>query len=249
LRRAEIRAAVRSLGAGAVAVHETAAELHGMAGLRTEATIHVSVPGVAAKVRIDERMQVHQLSLPAESTTDVQGIAVTTPLQTAAHLICRVDRFAAVSLLDSSLNQDLLTPPDLEALPALIRGRRGAVAARSRLREVDGRAQSPLETRMRLRCADGNVPPDQLQYPIHDTDGYLLAVADAAWPGRRVAAEADGRHPHSRPDALYQDRLRQNRMANAGWTILRFTWQDTLRSDYIPQTVHTALTNRRRSWG
>ena len=249
-RRASIRAAVLSLGAGAVAVFDTAAELHGIAGLPRGVTIHVSVPGVGAKVRVDDRVRVHQLSLPDDAVTSVRGIPVTTPLRTAADLICRVDRDAAVSMLDSSLNRGLLVPADVEAIPALIRGRRGAVAARRYLADVDGRAQSPLETRVRLRCSDGRVPPDDLQHPIRDTDGYLLAVADAAWPKARVAGEADGREPHGSPDALFQDRWRQNRMANAGWTILRFTWPDTLRPDYIPATVRSALRRRSsRSWG
>lgn len=247
VRRASIRAAVLSLGAGAVAVFDTAAELHGIAGLRLGVTIHVSVPGAVAKVRVDDRVQVHQLSLPDDAVSAVRGIAATTPLRTAADLICRLDRFAAISVLDSSLNRGLLVPADLEAIPALIRGRRGAVAARRYVAEADGRAQSPLETRVRLRCTDGRVPPDDLQHPIRDTDGYLLAVADLAWPAARVAVEADGREPHGSPDAIYQDRWRQNRMANAGWTILRFTWADTLRSGYIPETVRSALRRSSRS--
>jgi len=31
---------------------------------------------------------------------------------------------------------------------------------------------------------------------------------------------------------------------NAGWTVLRFTWADTLRSDYIPYVVRDALRTR-----
>jgi Transcriptional regulator, AbiEi antitoxin len=248
-RRVSIRAAVLSLGAGAVAVYDTAAELYGMAGPRRGVALHVSVPGAVAKVRVDDRVRVHQLSLPDDAVSSVHGIAVTTPLRTAAHLTCRLDRFAAVSVLDSSLNQGLLVPADLDAIPALIRGRRGAVAARRYLAKADGRAQSPLETRVRLRCSDGRVPPHELQHPIRDADGYLLAVADMAWPAATVAVEADGREPHGSLDALYEDRWRQNRMANAGWTILRFTWADTQRPDYIPETVRSALRRSRRSWG
>ena len=39
----------------------------------------------------------------------------------------------------------------------------------------------------------------------------------------------------------YADRRRQNRLVNAGWTVLRFTWQDTLHPDYIPHTVRQAI--------
>jgi hypothetical protein len=34
-------------------------------------------------------------------------------------------------------------------------------------------------------------------------------------------------------------------MTIAGWTVLRFTWADTLRPDYIPETVRQALRRRK----
>jgi hypothetical protein len=245
VRRASIRATVLSLGRDAVAVYGTAAELHGIGGLARPTTIHVAVPGRAAKTRVGDHVRVHQLILPDRAITTASGIAVTTPLWTAAQTICRVDRYAAVSLLDSALNLGLVTPDEFESIPRLIVGRRGARAARSYVWEADGRAQSPLETRMRLRCSDGGVPPDVLQYPIRDADGFVIAITDAAWPAARVAAEADGRGPHGNIEALYQDRWRQNRMTIAGWTVLRFTWADTLRPDYIPETVRQALRRRK----
>ncbi|WP_231928455.1 endonuclease domain-containing protein [Micromonospora echinaurantiaca] len=155
-------------------------------------------------------------------------------------LILREDRYPAVCVLDSALNRGPIDGDDLLAVPRLIRGRRGAVAARGYLAEADGRAQSPLETRTRLRCVDGKVPPDALQLEVRDDDGYLLGIGDLGWRGPKVIAEADGRGPHGTPDAAYADRRRQNRLVNAGWTILRFTWRDTLDPHYIPWTVRQA---------
>ncbi|MEE3919160.1 DUF559 domain-containing protein [Micromonospora sp. BRA006-A] len=143
-------------------------------------------------------------------------------------------RYFAVALLDSALNQARITEEEFGAIPALIAGRRGVVNARRHLAEANGAAQSPLETRTRLRCVDGGVPPDALQIEVRDADGYLLGIGDMGWRAARVIAEADGSGPHSTPDALFDDRQRQNRLTNAGWTVLRFTWPDTLRPDYIP---------------
>jgi hypothetical protein len=245
MRRTAIRAAVLSLGPDAVAVYDTAADLHGMAGLRRDPTIHVSVPGNLAKVRTNGRVRVHQLSLPREAICHVTGIPVTTPLQTAAHVICRAERFPAVSILDSALNKGLLDPADLNKVLGLIRRRRGAVLGRQCIAEADGRAESPLETRVRLRCADGRVPPDDLQHQVRGDDGQMAATVDAAWTWARVAAEADGQQPHATPAALFEDRRRQNRLMNAGWTVLRFTWVDTLQPDYIPTIVRAALARSR----
>jgi hypothetical protein len=156
-----------------------------------------------------------------------------------------VNRFAAVSLLDSALNLCLIDDGDIARIPALIRGRRGAVAARRFLVEADGRAQSPLETRTRLRCVDGRVPPDALRVDVRDEDGYLLGVGDLGWLAAKVIAEADGAGAHGTPEAAFADRRRQNLFVNAGWTVLRFTWADTLRPDYIPYVVRRAIARTR----
>ncbi|MGB2570474.1 type IV toxin-antitoxin system AbiEi family antitoxin domain-containing protein [Micromonospora citrea] len=71
--------------------------------------------------------------------------------------------------------------------------------------------------------------------------GYLLGIGDLGWRVPRLIAEADGRGPHGTSEAVFADRRRQNRLLNAGWRILRFTWQDTLDPHYIPWTVRQAI--------
>ncbi|MGK5521903.1 DUF559 domain-containing protein [Micromonospora sp. URMC 107] len=83
--------------------------------------------------------------------------------------------------------------------------------------------------------------PTLLQLEVRDRDGCLLGIGDLGWRAARVIAEADGQAPHRTPRAVFEDRSRQNRLVNAGWRILRFTWADTLRPDYIPHTVKAAL--------
>ncbi|WP_233583908.1 endonuclease domain-containing protein [Micromonospora sp. CV4] len=242
-RRCRIRAAVLSLGPQAHAVFGTAAELHGIAGLPRHDEVHVALPGRAAKLtRVsDPAVVLHQLEHASSAVRLVNGIAATTPQWTVAEIILREQRYPAVAVLDSALNRGLLTAECLSMIRTLIRGRRGAVAARGYLTEADGRAQSPLETRTRLRCVDGRVPPDVLQLEVRDGDGYLLGIGDLGWRAPRLIAEADGRDAHGTPAAAFADRHRQNRLVNAGWTVLRFTWADTLQPDYIPWTVRQAL--------
>lgn len=158
-----------------------------------------------------EPRQIHQ----------VAGIPTTSPVRTVADLALASDRFTAVSVIDSALNRRFLTEQDILCLPTLLRRRRGAVAARKHLAEADARAESPLETRLRLRAVDGRVGPDDLQHVVRDDDGYVLGVGDLAWRWARLIGEADGAGPHTLPEALYRDRRRQNLLANAGWTVLR----------------------------
>ncbi|MFF0149703.1 hypothetical protein [Micromonospora sp. NPDC005203] len=186
------------------------------------------------------------MTVSLDDVAEIAGVRATSPLRTVADVLLRVDRYPAVSVLDSALSRGRVNPAQLAVIPSLIRGRRGAVAARACLAEADGRAQSPLETRSRLRCVDGRVPPDTLQLQVRDDDGYLLGIGDLGWRSPRVIAEADGRDAHATPEALFADRRRQNRLINAGWTILRFTWRDTLHPDYIPHTVREAIAAAQR---
>ncbi|GAA1659247.1 DUF559 domain-containing protein [Catellatospora bangladeshensis] len=241
--RALVRAALLSSGPNAVAVLESAAAVHGLHGLRPQTRLHVSLPGkLAVPRRLTEATVVpHQLTLAPEDVMVVEGIAVTTPLRTLADLLLRVDRLAAVSVLDSALHQRLITEEELAELPRLMRGRRGAVVARTWIEQADGRAESPLETRSRLRCTDAGVTPDDLQAEIVDDAGRLLARVDMLWRAARLIAEADGGEVHDRPEAVFRDRQRQNDLTNAGYRIIRFTWPDTLDPATIPRVVRRAL--------
>lgn len=243
-RRAQIRATVQSFGPYASAVLDTAGELHGIAGLRRTEMIHVSVPGSLSRRKRHTHPQVvvHQLLVPPQALCTVNGIRATDVLHTVADVILRTERYSAVCVLDSALNQGLLTSSQFAAIPALIHGRRGARSARAHIEEADGRAESPLETRVRLRCTDGNVAPDSLQHVVRDQAGRVLGIGDMAWLRFMLLAEADGRGPHSTPEAVYADRRRQNRLVAAGWTLARFTWQDTLHPDYIPHVIRSLLT-------
>jgi hypothetical protein len=246
-RRARIRAAVSAAGPGACAVLAAAADLHGIAGLRRTDQVQVNVPGSSPRPqRLAGDIDVHQMVLRPPDLTTVDGILTTTVPRTLADVILRAGRFEAVSVLDSALNRKLLTEAEFDGLPEVIRGRPGATRARRFLGEVDGRARSPLETRTRLRCADGGVAPDEVGYLVRDEYGYVLAEADMAWLRAKLIAEADGAGPHCLPDAVFADRHRQNVLVNAGWQILRFTWADTLRPGYIPDMVRQALAARAR---
>ena len=53
--------------------------------------------------------------------------------------------------------------------------------ARSRGTWRTARAESPLETRVRLLATDAGYPPDELQLPERDAYGQVLGFGDLAW--------------------------------------------------------------------
>jgi hypothetical protein len=243
-RAAVIRAALLSAGPRAVAVLGTAAELHGVAGMPSSA-VHVSLPGPKARPRrySETDIGLHQLVLLPDQITTVNGMRVTTAVRTVADLMTRTARLVAVSVLDSSLHHRLLTADDLDDLRGLISGHRGAASAMRWVQDADPRAESPLETRVRLRAADANLPPDDLQYRVRDPHGQVVAIGDLAWlrPLGSVIGEADGVAAHDNPSAVFRDRARQNNIVAAGFAVVRFTWRDTLDPVTVPRTLHAAF--------
>jgi hypothetical protein len=244
-RTSVIRAAMFSAGPHAVAVLGTAAEVHGIAGLPRDETIHVSLPGALARPRraTEPALRLHQFLIRPDESTVVDGIAVTTVVRTVADVILRVDRLTAIAVLDSSLHRRILMEEELDLVRGLLNGRRGATTARPCLLEVDARAETPLETRVRVRAADARLAPDELQYRVRTAAGDIVAIGDLAWLRGRagVIGEADGVDAHDNPTAVFRDRRRQNDIVAAGFVPIRFTWADTLNPDDVPRIVRQAL--------
>jgi hypothetical protein len=238
--RARIRAAALTVPGGVVS-GRSAAALLGLGGLDVQAwPAEISRPSGRPVVRRPE-LEIRQVAVPPEHVTVVDGMRVTSPLWTVGDLLLRLRRYEGVGMLDAALHDGHLTVADLAGLEPLLAHRPGVIAARERLTECDGRAESPLETRVRLICRDGGVPPDVLQQPVLDRSGHVLGYGDMAWTGARLVAEADGRYAHDSVPAAYRDRERANDFRGSGWTIVRFTWEDTKRPRYIVSVVRRAL--------
>lgn len=245
--RARIRAGLLSLGPAATATLTSAARLHELPFAPVDDSVHAALP--AAANRIDQPgLLVRQLMVPEAERVTLDGMVVTSRTRTLADLVLRLPRFDAVSMLDGALHARRISDDDMALVLTHLRRRRGVVRARRRVSEADGRSASPLETRIRLVCTDGGVAPEEVQFPVLDEQGYLLAVADLAWPSRKVIVEADGRLVHGEPGALYRDRLRQNELAARGWTVVRFTWADLARPGYVVNAVRRALAAAERPY-
>lgn len=103
-------------------------------------------------------------------------------------------------------------------------------------------SESDLEQLLERVIVQAGLPRPARQVVVHDRAGRFVARVDLAYPAQRIAIEADGRAHHSDPADFERDRVRQNRLVLAGWTVLRFTWRDVLeRSHAIEAEVRAAL--------
>lgn len=242
--RTAVMAAQLALGPRSFAGGRTAAYLWGMQGLpRWDGhTVHMVVPGPGTK-RHRHRVTLHTWEIgPGEVTALDGAIRVTDPGRSLRDTLLTADRETAVSLMDSALHQALIRKEDVQALVSADRGRKGCVRTRRWWPLADGRAESPLETRVRLACTDAGFPPTDLQHRFRDGTGRTIAVTDLWWADLGLIGEADGPGPHSLPKALARDRTRQNALQlwHPGVRIVRFTWQDLKRPGYIASVLARA---------
>jgi len=236
--------AVLALGPTAMPVGQSALVFHRVRGLPVRITPEGSVPGSA---RLPREVAVVRQYDPTTPTVQVAGRRVPTVLHALAQAVPTLDRRHAVAVLDNAVHQGLITRAQVEQAHDLARGRRGVERTHDWWRLVDGRAESPLETAVRLECVDADVPPDDLQRVLVDSRGTFLGRGDMVWrlpDGRWFWIEADGSEVHAAPAALYADRRRQNALvADGGVVMQRVTGRDLHGPADLGRQVATRLRN------
>jgi hypothetical protein len=237
----EVRAMAVALSAprGSVVSRDTAARLHGIDVVRTQAFEHACIRDHRENRR---QLRLHCGPLADSDITMVAGIRVTTVRRTLLDLLRWSDRLTAIWACEDAVRKNLVTLAELRSVVEEIGLEPFACPIRRRVALVDPRSESPLETVIRLVLVDGGLPLPDLQHVVTDIHGTVLARLDFAYVQRRIAIEADGRAVHDEVRALYRDRQRSNNVELAGWHVLRFTWYDaTARPSYVVQTVADAL--------
>jgi hypothetical protein len=142
--------------------------------------------------RREPGMQVWEDRIGSDEICVVDGMRVTTPERTAFDLTSRLPLESAVAAVDALIQATHVKTADIELLVQRYRGRRGIKAARAAIDLVDGGAQSPKETWLRLLLIRAGFPRPQTQIALRSEWGCVDAVLDMGWEDIKVAAEYDG---------------------------------------------------------
>lgn len=229
---------------GAVISHSTAAHIHDLQGVgfwSPAQPVHLSLPARSTR-RQRKGALLHFRDVPEDDAVGVGGLRVTSVARTLADCAGDGDRESFVSVVDSAINRERLRMDDLPALAERLRKSRCSAAV-DWLRLVDGRAESPSETRVRLVLTDAGLAPDDLQLLVLDDVGWPIARLDMAYRrgARRVGIEVDSGE-HDRVRALYRDRDKHNALRGMGWDVRQVTARDALRRPlYVVVQVRSAL--------
>jgi very-short-patch-repair endonuclease len=199
----------------------SAARLYGIRLGGESDPIEVVTPP-AARFGPIEGLKVHLADLSEDDVRVIDGVRLTSPSRTGWDLVQWLSLPDAVAYLDVMIARRLVTAA---ALTDYARQRAGQRGWRKLLRAVslaDPAAESPQESRLRVRLVQAGLPKPVSQHVI-ERAGSFVGRVDLAWPELRIAVEYDGRW-HASPDQLDRDRARLNRLVTTdGWIILHVT--------------------------
>jgi hypothetical protein len=231
------RAAWLSLGEGAILAGVSAAALHGTKWLDAEQPAEVI--GVDRRRRTGIVVRSYELS--AAEVVRVRGIPVTTPARTAFDLGRTRPAATATPLLDALLHATRGTVADVLAIADARPGARGVRRLRSVLDMVDGGAESPRETRLRLLLVTAGLPRPETQIEFRDRRGRVRVRVDMGWREWKVAVEYDGVQHWTDPRQRSWDIERIALLEASGWTVIRVSAEMLARPDSIVYRVAAKL--------
>ena len=216
--------ALRRLPDGAAFSGFTAAWLHGL-DVPPCSPIEVTVPedaGVSGRAG----MVVHRTTFNRGDVVEARGLAVTSRVRTVGELCSRLELVEAVVIADAALHVNLTSLRELNAWATSHAYRRGIRTLRRVLKHAEPKAESPMESRLRMVLVLGRLPRPEAQVPIRDSSGRILGVPDLYYARQRVGIEFDGA---THRDSLAEDNRRQNLLLSVGVRLLRFSAADVYR--------------------
>ena len=234
--------AVASRLPNAVVSGRTAAWLHGIE--LPWKPIELTVPDGHCSGRAGVLLR--RAALPKADIVTSHGFRATTPLRTVTDLGRKLKGAEGVIAIDMGLRQQLVSLDELESFLRRNHGAKGIARLRTAVRLADPKAESPMETKLRLLICRAGLPRPECQVELFDAAGRFLARTDLYYRDQRLAIEYDG---GTHRESLVYDNRRQNRLLEAGYRLLRFTSEDFRNADGIVAQVATAIrVSARKPW-
>jgi len=224
-----LSAIARRLSAVAAFSGPTAAWLHGLDVAPCD-PIEVTIPDPSSGGR-RAGASVRRAALAHDEIVVCRGLPTTSALRTLVDLGSKDPLTEGVVAADLFLHAGLVSIAELRAHVAQHPRAKGIARLRRVVDLADPRAESAMETRLRMILVLAGLPRPDVQVSIHDDRGRFLGRPDLLYRVERLAIEYDGGNHR---DRMVDDNRRQNGLIGAGFRLLRFTAPDVYRT---PDTV------------
>ncbi|MGH8979241.1 MAG: type IV toxin-antitoxin system AbiEi family antitoxin domain-containing protein [Acidimicrobiia bacterium] len=231
-----------------VASHRTAAALHGFDGFGP-GIVEVLVP-MSVRHRRRSVIVHHTRDLPPADICRVGPIPATTPERTLLMLGAVVTADMVEEAFDGLERDAKVRRNHVDDRYAALRapGRNGIGAMtdiRSRRVARERVPWSVLERRMRRQLEQAGHAIPESRYWVRTSSGRAWEL-DFAYVAERLGIEVDGHGAHATRRQRARDNVRANDLANEGWSIRRFTYEQVRDEPLlVVKTVRAALASHR----
>lgn len=229
------QAVLRSTPGPVALSHTTALIAHGIAVWGADLSrVHVTRLDAGAH-RVERDVQHHVGRCAETDVTSLGGLPVTTPWRAVIEAATVLTMEAALVSTDSALHQRVCTPDQLRRTFETLNHWPGSQHVHVVLHHMDGRAETPGETRSRYLFWRWGLPRPVLQFEVYDATGQLVAVTDFAWPDHKLFGEFDGKVKYGRflrpgetpGDAVFREKQREDLVRSlTGFGCGRLVWSD-----------------------
>lgn len=250
---ARIWAGLMRAGTGAVVTGPTALSLHGLDTdfdtyrktahhpkniyLSAPTNSHMRIPGIVTLRETGIRV--------VSETVELRGVPLSTRERAVIDTIRVLGWHPAKVAVFRCVQVGWITPATIGDSVAMFRGCRGAVSLTQAAVALSTGAHSEAERLTHRILRNAGLGDFAANHAVFDDRG-LIGYVDIAFVDSRVAVEIDGLAWHSDSTRFQRDRSRQNRLANAGWEVRRFTWDDiTNRPAQMIETIREAIRRSR----
>ncbi|MDT5081991.1 MAG: hypothetical protein QOJ80_6628 [Mycobacterium sp.] len=183
-----------------------------------------------------------------EDVVEIDGISVATPQRSAYELGRYLPRDAAVAHLDALSRATGLAADHVAPLIERYKGARNIRALRTAIDLMDGGAQSPKETWLRLLLIDAGYPRPQTQIPVLDDTSLPFAFLDMGWDDVMIAVEYDGEQHRTETVQYRWDVRRLRKIHDRDWLHVKVIAGDR-PPDILERVAQAWATRRDRSHG
>ncbi|GAB10519.1 hypothetical protein GOARA_058_00020 [Gordonia araii NBRC 100433] len=163
----------------------------------------------------------HRFELAKSDIHEMEGLLVTTPVRTAFDVGRITPEWRGLGHLDALHRASEFSLPALSRYIDKHAGWRHIRQLRALAPLIDGRAESPQESCLRLLMIRGDLPEPDVQIPVADENGRVFARPDLGYEALKIGIEYDGEEFHSAPWQQERDALRDAKLAALGWKMIR----------------------------
>jgi hypothetical protein len=221
---------------GAIVAGRAAAALHGAQWIDADTPIEM----IWRSGRPPEGIVVRNELIDEDEIVEIAGLPVTSVERTAFDIARHLPRDLAVRHLDALANATDIDAADVLLLGERYQRARGLPRARKALALMDGGAQSPRETWLRLLLIDDGLPAPRTQ--IRVGDGFNEAFIDMGYDEPMVGLDYDGRQHLTDRDRYVRDIGRAELIDQQGWIDIHVVAEHSRR--FILHRVREAFARR-----